>query len=105
MHVAPVGLEIDDGIADKLAGTVIRDVAAASGFEQRDALRGECLNILQNPNGAPKRVALRQNRFTALLERFVHYESDTLPGSSGSPVFNDQWQVICLHHAGVPLMD
>ena len=70
-----------------------------------NALRGECLNILQHPNGAPKRLALRQNRFTALLERFVHYESDTLPGSSGSPVFNDQWQVICLHHAGVPLKD
>jgi endonuclease I/V8-like Glu-specific endopeptidase len=70
-----------------------------------NALRGECLNILQHPNGAPKRVALRQNRFTALLERYVHYESDTLPGSSGSPVFNDQWQVICLHHAGVPLKD
>ncbi|MDX1964970.1 MAG: endonuclease [Pirellulales bacterium] len=70
-----------------------------------NALRGECLNILQHPNGAPKRLALRQNRFTALLERYVHYESDTLPGSSGSPVFNDQWQVICLHHAGVPLKD
>jgi len=70
-----------------------------------NALRGECLNILQHPNGAPKRLALRENRFTALLERYVHYESDTLPGSSGSPVFNDQWQVVCLHHAGVPLRD
>ncbi|MCI0349533.1 MAG: serine protease, partial [Acidobacteriales bacterium] len=68
-------------------------------------LRGECLNIIQHPNGAAKRVALRQNRFTALLERFMHYEADTMPGSSGSPVFNDQWQVVCLHHAGVPLKD
>ncbi len=70
-----------------------------------NVLRGECLNILQHPNGSPKRVALRQNRFTALLSRHVHYETDTMPGSSGSPVFNDQWQVICLHHAGVPLKD
>jgi len=70
-----------------------------------NALRGECLNIIQHPNGAPKRVALRQNRFTALLERYVHYETDTMPGSSGSPVFNDQWEVVCLHHSGVPLTD
>ena len=68
-------------------------------------LRGEPLNIIQHPDGAPKRVALRQNRFTALLERFMHYETDTMPGSSGSPVFNDQWQVVCLHHSGVPLRD
>jgi endonuclease I/V8-like Glu-specific endopeptidase len=70
-----------------------------------NALRGECLNIIQHPNGAPKRIALRQNRFTALLDRYVHYETDTMPGSSGSPVFNDQWEVVCLHHSGVPLVD
>ena len=23
-------------------------------------------------------------------------------GSSGSPVFNDQWEIVALHHAGVP---
>ncbi|MGE3821500.1 MAG: endonuclease [Isosphaeraceae bacterium] len=68
-------------------------------------LRGEALNIIQHPGGAPKRVALRQNRFTALLERYLHYETDTMPGSSGAPVFNDQWDVVCLHHSGVPLMD
>lgn len=28
--------------------------------------------------------------------------TDTSVGSSGSPVFNDQWQVIALHSAGVP---
>jgi hypothetical protein len=25
--------------------------------------------------------------------------TDTMPGSSGSPVFNDMWQVIAVHHA------
>lgn len=68
-------------------------------------LRGERLNIIQHPNGAPKSVVLRQNRFTALLENFMHYEGDTKWGSSGSPVFNDQWQVVCLHHGSVPLRD
>ncbi|RWK46883.1 MAG: peptidase, partial [Mesorhizobium sp.] len=28
--------------------------------------------------------------------------TDTEPGSSGAPVFNDQWQVLALHHKAVP---
>ncbi len=28
--------------------------------------------------------------------------TDTEPGSSGAPVFNDQWQVVALHHKAVP---
>ena len=35
----------------------------------------------------------------------MHYETDTAPGSSGSPVFNDQWEVVALHHSGVPRKD
>ena len=35
----------------------------------------------------------------------LHYETDTAPGSSGSPVFNDQWEVVALHHSGVPRTD
>ena len=33
------------------------------------------------------------------------YQTDTSPGTSGSPVFNDQWQVIALHSAGVAKKD
>jgi hypothetical protein len=39
------------------------------------------------------------------LEDFLHYHTDTAPGSSGSPVFNDQWEVVGLHHSGVPRRD
>ena len=37
-------------------------------------------------------------------ERLMHYRTPTDPGSSGSPVFNEKWQVVALHHAGSPTM-
>ncbi|SEB22701.1 serine protease [Variovorax sp. YR216] len=33
-------------------------------------------------------------------ERLMHYRTPTDPGSSGSPVFNQDWEVVALHHAG-----
>jgi endonuclease G, mitochondrial len=73
--------------------------------EQGKVLVGEYLNIIQHPNGEPKQLALRENRLVDLLPDFLHYQTDTAPGSSGSPVFNDQWEVVGLHHSGVPKRD
>lgn len=66
---------------------------------------GEPINIIQHPRGELKQVVIRENRLLDSLggaDLFYHYEADTEPGSSGSPVFNDQWEVIALHHSGVP---
>ncbi|ANE43807.1 endonuclease [Deinococcus puniceus] len=68
-------------------------------------LIGEALSIIQHPSGEPKQVALRENRLLDRLPDFLHYETDTAPGSSGSPVFNDAWEVVALHHSGVPRTD
>src|SRR5215216_2004680 len=73
--------------------------------EEGKAILGEFLNIIQHPNGEPKQLALRENQFIDLLDNFLHYETDTAPGSSGSPVFNDQWEIVGLHHSGVPRKD
>lgn len=73
--------------------------------QQGKVILGESVNIIQHPNGQLKQLALRDNKIVDLLERFVHYETDTSPGSSGSPVFNDQWEVVALHHSGVPKVD
>ena len=69
---------------------------------------GEPINIIQHPSGEMKQIVLRKNKLLDLpkaLDHFAHYEADTEPGSSGSPVFNDQWEVVALHHSGVPKMD
>jgi endonuclease I/V8-like Glu-specific endopeptidase len=68
-------------------------------------LVGEALNIVQHPDGRPKVVALRENELVTILDDFLHYRADTNPGSSGAPVYNDQWQLVALHHSGVPRKD
>jgi endonuclease G len=73
--------------------------------QEGKVILGELINIIQHPNGEPKQLALRENRLVDVLDDFLHYETDTAPGSSGSPVFNDQWEVVALHHAGVPDRD
>ena len=65
----------------------------------------DCLNIIQHPRGEMKQVVIRQNKVVDLLDNYVHYEGDTEEGSSGSGVFNDQWEVIALHHSGVAKTD
>lgn len=65
----------------------------------------EALNIVHHPQGNYKQLSIRENVFTKIMDRTIWYESDTAQGSSGSPVFNDQWQVVALHHSGVPLQD
>jgi endonuclease G, mitochondrial len=66
------------------------------------AIAGDFVSIVQHPRGEKKQVALRDNRIVDVLDNFLHYQADTEPGSSGSPVFNDQWEVVGLHHASVP---
>ncbi|WP_413991895.1 DNA/RNA non-specific endonuclease [Labrys okinawensis] len=71
---------------------------------------GEWVTIIQHPGGQAKQIAIRASQILTLdkadlgidLDRFLHYSTDTEPGSSGSPVFNDQWQVLAVHHKAVP---
>ena len=65
----------------------------------------ETVNIIQHPRGRPKEVALRDNRVVKADGVVVHYACSTEPGSSGSPVFNNQWEPVALHHASVKADD
>jgi endonuclease G, mitochondrial len=70
--------------------------------EEGKAILGEYMSIIQHPRGDAKQLAARENQLVDLLPDFLHYRTDTEPGSSGAPVFNDQWEVVGLHHSGVP---
>jgi endonuclease G len=68
-------------------------------------LIGHRVNIIQHPEGGPKQYAITENRLVDLLDSgFLHYDTDTLGGSSGSPVFSQDWQLVGLHHASIPKM-
>ncbi|WP_225827832.1 trypsin-like serine peptidase [Streptomyces naphthomycinicus] len=66
---------------------------------------GEPVNVIGHPMGRLKEIAVRDNTLQVRLDDFLHYKTDTEPGNSGSPVFNDQWEVVALHHSGVPKTD
>jgi endonuclease G len=61
----------------------------------------EALNIIHHPDGDYMQLSIRENNFDRITDISIWYKTDTAPGSSGSPVFNDQWQVVALHHMGV----
>jgi len=72
---------------------------------------GEWVTIIQHPGSEAKQIAIHASRIIVLkpnevpgidLDNFIHYSTDTQPGSSGSPVLNDQWQVLAIHHKAVP---
>ncbi len=73
--------------------------------DEGDATVGRFVTIVQHPRGEKKQIALRENRIVDVLDSFLHYEADTEPGSSGSPVFDDGWEVVALHHASVRAPD
>ncbi|MDX3128596.1 serine protease [Streptomyces europaeiscabiei] len=66
---------------------------------------GEPVNVIGHPMGRLKEIAVRDNMLQVRLDDFLHYKTDTEPGNSGSPVFNDQWEIVALHHSGVPRTD
>jgi endonuclease G, mitochondrial len=66
-------------------------------------LKGHPVHIIQHPDGGEKQYAVTENRLVDVMdEGFVHYETDTLRGSSGSPAFSQDWELVALHHSSIP---
>ncbi|HEU4917612.1 MAG TPA: serine protease [Acidimicrobiia bacterium] len=63
---------------------------------------GAYVYVIGHPAGGGIKFSIRGNDLLAYdAEMFkVHYTAPTEGGSSGSPVFNQAWQLMAVHHAG-----
>jgi V8-like Glu-specific endopeptidase len=61
---------------------------------------GDHVNIIQHPGGGQKQISIVANVVAFVGGGRVQYLTDTLPGASGSPVFDTNWNLIALHHSG-----
>lgn len=56
--------------------------------------------VIGHPRGGSLSYSIDDNLLLDHEKPKVHYRAPTEGGSSGSPVFNQQWDLLALHHAG-----
>jgi len=69
-----------------------------------DFAQSSSLFILQHPDGKPLKLTLDTMSVQGTNGKGtrVRYSTNTEPGSSGSPCFDANWNLIALHHSGDP---
>lgn len=87
----PVGLEEKRGWVDMTKGSATLK-------------KGDALLIVQHPDGAPMKLALDTDSIIKYNDNNtrLRYATNTEAGSSGSPCFNMDWELVALHHFGDP---
>jgi hypothetical protein len=101
--------------SDELDVTVARLDAAVTGVEacpiaprvapQFDPARPRQVYVIGHPNGAGLAISIDDNLEVGWREPLLHYRAPTDHGSSGSPVFDDAWRLLAVHHGGSDAMD
>ncbi|MDZ8079487.1 MAG: LamG-like jellyroll fold domain-containing protein [Nostoc sp. DcaGUA01] len=72
------------------------------GFQEKEGkISGDMVLIVQHPKGMYKKIVLHNNKIIddGIYKNFLRYTLDSDYGSSGSPVFNKNWELVALHHA------
>lgn len=67
----------------------------------KQPIKGMGISLLHHSEGQTMKLAIGSNGITGVYESegLLQYCSETSGGASGSPCFNDDWQVVALHHA------
>ena len=68
--------------------------------EDPSVKRDSRLTVIQHPGGEYKKISLQNNFVEYADEHIVQYTTSTEPGSSGSPVLSDEFDVVAIHHSG-----
>jgi hypothetical protein len=61
---------------------------------------GDRVNVIQHPGGGYKQLSFYANTVAFVGNTRIQYLVDTLPGSSGAPVFDRNWNLVAVHHKG-----
>ena len=64
------------------------------------SVSGESINLIHHINGEPQKISFRDGTILELSELQLRYDAPTKGGSSGAPIFNDQWELIGMHQQG-----
>lgn len=80
------------------------DVAPLT-LARRLVRRDERVNIIQHPGGHYKKISMQNNFVVYADGRVLQYLTSTEPGSSGSPVFDNDFLVVGIHHSGGMLLE
>ena len=91
-------VKVKDGGKVPLSNWGFLDIDASGDVHEDDPLP-----IIQHPDGGEMHIALETDSVLRIDGPHIYYQTDTLRGSSGSPVFNKDWKVIALHSAGLKL--
>lgn len=80
-----------------LANSPSSDFRPVSPYLKSTISIGDGVCIIQHVHGLPKQIAFQDNMMVWRNNDFLLYLTDTDEGSSGSPVFDENWRLIGLH--------
>ncbi len=101
-------LKLENSISDKGYGIDPNNNRSIRGFVKLSKpadpqdFEGGSIFILQHPSGNPLVMALGNDKVigTSKDRSRLRYEVNTMPGSSGSPIFNFDYELIAIHNTG-----
>lgn len=70
-------------------------------ISKKESKIGNSIHVIHHPWGGPKKIDLN-GCLVGFSEKFIYYNAKTTAGSSGCPVFNDNFEVIGVHRKSVP---
>jgi V8-like Glu-specific endopeptidase len=98
-----VGEAADDWAVIRAAGPIPAEFPALDVTDIGSVAVDDRVYIIQHPDGAHKMIGMHHNLVRHVDDRVVQYWTDTKAGSSGSPVFDERWRLVALHHWWVRL--
>jgi endonuclease G len=92
------GDPVHDWAVIRIDGQVPADVPVMSLSGATPVRVDDRVYIIQHPHGGVKKIGMIHNVVRYIDDDVIRYWTDTESGSSGSPVFNEKWQLVALHH-------